>query len=41
MLLNEGASLVLHVGHGEDDGWAGSFHVGALNDCTTPTGCRS
>ncbi len=30
MLLNEGASIVLHVGHGEGDGWAGSFHVGAL-----------
>jgi hypothetical protein len=29
-LLNEGASLILHVGHGEDNGWAGSFHVGAL-----------
>jgi len=29
-LLNEGASLVLHVGHGEDNGWAGSIHVGAL-----------
>jgi hypothetical protein len=30
MLLNEGASLVLHVGHGEDSGWADSLHVGAL-----------
>ena len=29
-LLNEGASLVLHVGHGEDSGWAGSLHVRAL-----------
>ena len=26
-LFNEGASLVLHVGHGEDNGWADSFHV--------------
>ncbi len=29
-LLNQGASLVLHVGHGEDDGWAGSIHTGGL-----------
>jgi len=29
-LLNEGASLVLHVGHGEDNGWHASIHVGAL-----------
>jgi hypothetical protein len=29
-LLNEGASLVVHVGHGEADGWSGSMHVGAL-----------
>lgn len=29
-LLNEGASLVLHVGHGEDNGWSGSIHVGGL-----------
>ena len=30
LFLNEGASLVLHVGHGEDSGWAGSLHVRAL-----------
>jgi hypothetical protein len=30
MLLNEGASVVLHVGHGEDSGWADSVHIGAL-----------
>jgi hypothetical protein len=29
-LLNAGSSLVLHVGHGEDNGWSGSIHVGAL-----------
>jgi len=29
-LLNEGSSLVLHVGHGEDNGWQDSIHVGAL-----------
>ncbi len=29
-LLNEGSSLVLHVGHGEDNGWHGSIHVGGL-----------
>jgi hypothetical protein len=29
-LLNEGASLVLHVGHGEDNGWADSLHTGGL-----------
>ncbi len=29
-LLNEGASLVLHVGHGEDNGWHASIHSGAL-----------
>jgi hypothetical protein len=29
-LLNEGSSLVLHVGHGEDHGWASSIHAGAL-----------
>jgi hypothetical protein len=30
-LLNEGSSLVLHVGHGEDHGWSGSIHDGALH----------
>jgi hypothetical protein len=29
-LLNEGSSLILHVGHGEDNGWHASIHVGAL-----------
>jgi hypothetical protein len=29
-LLNEGASLVFHVGHGEDNGWVGSINVGTL-----------
>ncbi len=29
-LLNEGASLVLHVGHGDDHGWAGSLNVSTL-----------
>ena len=31
-LLNEGASLVLHVGHGEDNGWADSIHVSGLKN---------
>ncbi len=30
MLMNEGASILLHVGHGEANGWAGSLDVGAL-----------
>ncbi len=30
MLLNEGASLIFHVGHGEDNGWSGSIHVRSL-----------
>jgi hypothetical protein len=29
-LLNEGASLVVHAGHGHDDGWHGSLGTGAL-----------
>lgn len=29
-LLNEGASLVIHAGHGEADGWAGSLDLGSL-----------
>jgi hypothetical protein len=29
-LLNAGASLVLHVGHGEDNGWVHSLSVGSL-----------
>ena len=29
-LLNEGVSLVVHAGHGNDNGWAGSFNVEAL-----------
>ncbi len=29
-LLNEGASLVFHVGHGEDNGWVHSINVGTL-----------
>ncbi len=29
-LINEGASILLHVGHGEANGWAGSLSVGAL-----------
>ncbi len=28
--LNQGTSLMLHVGHGEDNGWAGSLHTGGL-----------
>ena len=28
--MNEGASLVLHVGHGEDNGWHSNIHVGGL-----------
>jgi Peptidase family C25 len=31
-LLDEGASLVLHVGHGEDNGWADSIHVRGLKN---------
>jgi Peptidase family C25 len=30
-LLNEGASLVFHVGHGEDNGWVHSINVGTLS----------
>jgi hypothetical protein len=29
-LLNEGESLVFHVGHGEDNGWVHSINVGTL-----------
>ena len=29
-LLNEGASLVFHVGHGEDNAWVHSLNVGSL-----------
>jgi hypothetical protein len=29
-LLNDGASLVIHVGHGDDNGWVGSFNVRGL-----------
>jgi hypothetical protein len=29
-VLNEGASLVFHAGHGHDNGWEGSMGVGAL-----------
>jgi hypothetical protein len=29
-LLNEGTSLVFHVGHGEDNGWVHSINVGTL-----------
>ncbi len=29
-LMNQGAALVVHVGHGEDNGWADSLHTGGL-----------
>jgi Peptidase family C25 len=29
-MLNEGASLVVHAGHGDDNGWAGSINIKAL-----------
>jgi Peptidase family C25 len=29
-ILNEGTALVLHVGHGEDNGWVHSLNVGTL-----------
>ena len=30
--FNQGASLVLHAGHGEDNGWVDCIHVGSLKN---------